>query len=218
MGSVPCLAVDIIAAIAAELSDIYGKKDRNDPDPRPRIWGCYKGANIWDTFASQTGKILDFSNANTTVDHYHRFKTDIDLMKDMGMDAYIFSISWSRKMNGTGEPNSEGLKYYNNLFIIYWKKVRIQPYVTLYHWDLPQMLEDRYEGWLNDHIVKDFEHYAFTYFKAFGDRVKYWITFNEPHNAAMQGYNSGTQAPGNIESMLLVEMGLKEMVALKVFL
>ncbi|KAL8127235.1 putative beta-glucosidase 41 isoform X1 [Apium graveolens] len=155
-----------------------------------------KGANIWDTFASRTGKILDFSNANTAVDHYHRFKTDIDLMKDMGMDAYRFSISWSRIFpNGTGEPNPDGLKYYNNL-LDYLLEKGIQPYVTLYHWDLPQMLEDRYEGWLSDHIVKDFEHYAFTCFKAFGDRVKYWITFNEPHNAAMQGYDSGTQAPG----------------------
>uniref|UniRef100_A0A161WRI5 Beta-glucosidase n=1 Tax=Daucus carota subsp. sativus TaxID=79200 RepID=A0A161WRI5_DAUCS len=155
-----------------------------------------KGVNIWDTFVSRTGKILDFSNANTAVDQYHRFKTDIDLMKDMGMDAYRFSISWSRIFpNGTGEPNPDGLKYYNSL-IDYLLEKGIQPYVTLYHWDLPQMLEDRYEGWLSDHVIKDFEHFAFTCFKAFGDRVKYWITFNEPYNAAMQGYDLGVQAPG----------------------
>ncbi|KAL1823408.1 hypothetical protein ACET3Z_010186 [Daucus carota] len=155
-----------------------------------------KGVNIWDTFVSRTGKILDFSNANTAVDQYHRFKTDIDLMKDMGMDAYRFSISWSRIFpNGTGEPNPDGLKYYNSL-IDYLLEKGIQPYVTLYHWDLPQMLEDRYEGWLSDHVIKDFEHFTFTCFKAFGDRVKYWITFNEPYNAAMQGYDLGVQAPG----------------------
>ncbi|XP_074359035.1 putative beta-glucosidase 41 isoform X1 [Apium graveolens] len=117
-------------------------------------------------------------------------------MKDMGMDAYRFSISWSRIFsNGTGERNPDGLKYYNKLLDSLLEK-GIQPYITLYHWDLPQMLKNRNEGWLSDHIVKDFEHYAFNCFKAFGDRVKYWITFNELYNTAMQGYDFGTQAPG----------------------
>ncbi|XP_021894780.1 putative beta-glucosidase 41 isoform X2 [Carica papaya] len=131
-----------------------------------------KGASIWDTFTRQPGRILDFSNADIAVDQYHRFKDDIELMKDMGMDAYRFSISWSRIFP------------------------RIEPYVTLYHWDLPQMLEDKYEGWLNKQIVIDFEHYAFTCFEAFGDRVKHWITFNEPHGFSIQGYDTGIQAPG----------------------
>ncbi|CAK9139766.1 unnamed protein product [Ilex paraguariensis] len=155
-----------------------------------------KGTSIWDTFSKQPGRILDFSNAKTAVDQYHRFKSDIDLMKDLGMDAYRFSISWSRIFpNGTGEPNHAGIEYYNNLIDDLLEK-GIQPYVTLYHWDLPQMLEDRYEGWLNDQIVKDFEHYAFICFKAFGDRVKYWLTFNEPHSIVLQGYDLGFQAPG----------------------
>ncbi|XP_015897708.2 putative beta-glucosidase 41 isoform X1 [Ziziphus jujuba] len=155
-----------------------------------------KGASIWDTFTKQPGKILDFSNADTAVDQYHRFKSDIDLMKDLGMDAYRFSISWSRIFpNGTGKPNAEGISYYNSLIDALLEK-GIRPFVTLYHWDLPQMLEDRYEGWLSRQIIKDFEHYAITCFKAFGDRVKNWITFNEPRGFSLQGYDIGIQAPG----------------------
>ncbi|XP_065862227.1 putative beta-glucosidase 41 [Euphorbia lathyris] len=155
-----------------------------------------KGGSIWDTFTRQPGKILDLSNADTAVDQYHRFQEDIDLMKNLGMDAYRFSISWSRIFpNGTGEPNQQGIDYYNNLIDALLDK-GMQPYVTLYHWDLPQMLEDKYEGWLNRQVVKDFEHYALTCFQAFGDRVKHWITFNEPHNFAIQGYDTGIQAPG----------------------
>ncbi|KAM6580396.1 hypothetical protein CsatA_004170 [Cannabis sativa] len=155
-----------------------------------------KGVSIWDTFTKQPGKILDFSNANTAVDQYHRFESDIGLMKDLGMDAYRFSISWSRIFpNGTGESNPEGISYYNSLIDALLEK-GIKPFVTLYHWDLPQMLEDRYEGWLNNQIVKDFEHYAVTCFDAFGDRVKHWITFNEPHGFSIQSYDLGIQAPG----------------------
>ncbi|AQK66374.1 Putative beta-glucosidase 41 [Zea mays] len=127
------------------------------------------------------------------------------------MDAYRFSISWSRifpsillffLLDGTGEPNEEGLNYYNSLINTLLDK-GIQPYVTLFHWDLPQALEDRYGGWLNSQIVyetklcrDDFVHYASTCFKEFGDRVKHWITFNEPHNFAIEGYDLGIQAPG----------------------
>ncbi|KAH0849406.1 hypothetical protein HID58_096431 [Brassica napus] len=121
-------------------------------------------------------------------DQYHRFHSDIDLMKDLGMDAYRFSISWTRIF-----PN--GLEYYNSLIDTLLAK-GIKPYVTLYHWDLPQALEDRYEGWLSRQVVDDFERYAFTCFKAFGDRVKYWITFNEPRGLTIQGYDTGIQAPG----------------------
>ncbi|XVE50471.1 hypothetical protein DITRI_Ditri01bG0164700 [Diplodiscus trichospermus] len=117
-------------------------------------------------------------------------------MKDLGMDAYRFSISWPRIFpNGTGEPNEEGICYYNRLINALIEK-GIQPFVTLYHWDLPQILEDKYEGWLSRQIVDDFEHYAFTCFQAFGDRVKHWITFNEPHGFSIQGYDTGIQAPG----------------------
>ncbi|CAN1339270.1 Putative beta-glucosidase 41 [Linum perenne] len=155
-----------------------------------------KGASIWDTFTRKPGRILDFSNADVAVDQYHRFQDDIGLMKDLGMDAYRFSISWPRIFpNGTGKLNPEGITYYNKLIDGLLEK-GIQPYVTLYHWDLPQMLQDRYGGWLSKKIIEDFEHYANTCFKAFGDRVKNWITFNEPHNFAIQSYDFGIQAPG----------------------
>ncbi|KAG6634530.1 hypothetical protein CIPAW_12G124900 [Carya illinoinensis] len=168
-----------------------------------------KGVSIWDTFARQPGRILDFSNPEMAVDQYHRFKSDIDLMRDLGMDAYRLSISWSRIFpNGTGEPNPEGINYYNG-FIDALLDKGIQPYATLYHWDLPQMLEDEYEGWLSTQIVKDFEYYAYTCFQAFGDRVQNWITFNEPRGYSIQGYDLGIQAPGRCSLLghLFCKMG-----------
>ncbi|KAK9152031.1 hypothetical protein Syun_010340 [Stephania yunnanensis] len=155
-----------------------------------------RGASIWDTFSRRPGRIIDFSNADRAVDQYHRFKTDVDLMKGMGMDAYRFSISWSRIFpNGTGEPNQEGISYYNSLIDALLEQ-GIQPFATLYHWDLPQALEDKYNGWLSKQSIVDFEHYAYTCFEAFGNRVKNWITFNEPHGFSIQGYDTGIQAPG----------------------
>ncbi|KAI3928249.1 hypothetical protein MKW98_023850 [Papaver atlanticum] len=169
-----------------------------------------KGASIWDTFTKRRpGRIMDFSNGDIAVDQYHRFKDDVNLMKDLGVDAYRFSISWSRIFpNGTGEPNPEGIDYYNNLIDALLVK-GIKPYVTLYHWDLPQALEDRYDGWLSNRIIEDFNRYAYTCFEAFGDRVQYWITFNEPHGFALQGYDSGLQAPGrcSILGRLLCKKG-----------
>ncbi|OAY70162.1 Beta-glucosidase 25, partial [Ananas comosus] len=144
-----------------------------------------RGASIWDTFARRPGRIFDFSNADVAVDQYHRYKTDVELMKDMGMDAYRFSISWPRIFpNGTGEPNPEGIQHYNSVINTLLEK-GIQPYVTLYHWDLPQALQDRYGGWLNKQII-----------------VKHWITFNEPHGLSIQGYDNGVQAPGSALSYL----------------
>ncbi|XP_051125356.1 putative beta-glucosidase 41 [Andrographis paniculata] len=157
----------------------------------------HRGQSIWDTFVKQpVGRILDLSNADTAVDQYHRFKSDIDLMKDLGMDAYRFSISWPRILpNGTGEPNPQGIQYYNNLIDSLLLK-GIQPYATLYHWDLPQALQDKYGGFLSTQIVNDFVEYADICFEAFGDRVKHWMTFNEPHGIALQGFDTGIQAPG----------------------
>nr|BAO04176.1 hypothetical protein [Delphinium grandiflorum] len=155
-----------------------------------------RGPTVWDTFAHKFGKIADFSNADVAVDQYHLYAEDIQLMKDMGMDAYRFSIAWSRIFpNGTGEINQAGVDYYNNLINALLAK-GIEPYVTLYHWDLPQALEDRYTGWLNPQIIKDYAVFADTCFQKFGDRVKHWMTFNEPHTFSIQGYDVGLQAPG----------------------
>ncbi|OEL36366.1 Beta-glucosidase 34 [Dichanthelium oligosanthes] len=154
------------------------------------------------TSYSCAGKITDFSNADVAVDQYHRFEEDIQLMADMGMDAYRFSIAWPRIFpNGTGEVNQAGIDHYNNLINALLTK-GIEPYVTLYHWDLPQALEDKYTGWLDRQIINDYATYAETCFKAFGDRVKHWITFNEPHTVTVQGYDSGLHAPGRCSVLL----------------
>ncbi|KAL6842246.1 hypothetical protein ACP4OV_027894 [Aristida adscensionis] len=161
-----------------------------------------RGQTIWDKFAHTFGKINDFSNADVAVDHYHRYEEDIQLMADMGMDAYRFSIAWSRIFpNGSGEVNQAGIDHYNNVINALIAK-GIEPYVTLYHWDLPQALEDKYTGWLNRQIINDYAVYAETCFKAFGDRVKHWITFNEPHTVTVQGYDSGLHAPGRCSVLL----------------
>ncbi|KAL6537845.1 Beta-glucosidase 6 [Orobanche minor] len=161
-----------------------------------------RGQTIWDTFAHSFGKVLDFSNADVANNQYHLYSEDVQLMKDMGMDAYRFSISWSRIYpNGTGEINQAGIDHYNNLINALLSQ-GIEPYVTLYHWDLPQNLEDKYTGWLSPQSIRDFAAYAETCFKEFGDRVKYWITFNEPHTVAVQGYDVGLQAPGRCSILL----------------
>ncbi|XP_020244353.1 beta-glucosidase 6 [Asparagus officinalis] len=161
-----------------------------------------RGPTVWDTFAHTFGKVIDLSNADVAVDQYHRFQDDIQLMKDMGMDAYRFSIAWSRIFpNGTGQVNQAGIDHYNKLINALLAK-GIEPYVTLYHWDHPQSLQDRYNGWAHRQIIKDYSVYAETCFKEFGDRVKHWITFNEPHTFAIQGYDVGLQAPGRCSILL----------------
>ncbi|KAE8683030.1 putative beta-glucosidase 41 [Hibiscus syriacus] len=157
-----------------------------------------RGQTIWDTFSHSTGIILDRSNADVAVDQYHRYIEDIQLMKDMGMDAYRFSIA-CRSFSMEEMKNGEN----GNSFVILGtdgsgeiNQAGTEPYVTLYHWDLPQALEDKYLGWLDRQIIKDFALYAETCFEKFGDRVKHWITFNEPHSFSIQGYYTGFEAPG----------------------
>ncbi|KAH9317623.1 hypothetical protein KI387_019392, partial [Taxus chinensis] len=155
-----------------------------------------RGPSIWDTFSHTSGKIADNSTGDVANDQYHRYKEDVKLLADWGVDSYRFSISWSRILpKGRGMVNKKGVAYYNNL-IDELLKYGIQPFVTLYHWDLPQSLQDEYEGFLSDKILKDFTAYADTCFEAFGDRVKKWVTMNEPYSVSFFGYNTGTQAPG----------------------
>ncbi|KAF8769384.1 hypothetical protein HU200_006611 [Digitaria exilis] len=158
-----------------------------------------RGPSIWDTFTHQhPDKIADRSNGDVAVDSYHRYKEDVRIMKDMGMDAYRFSISWTRILpNGSlnGGINREGVRYYNDLIDELLLK-GVQPFVTLFHWDSPQALEDKYGGFLSPSIINDYKDYAEVCFKEFGDRVKHWITFNEPVSFCSLGYSSGTFAPG----------------------
>ncbi|KAF9664890.1 hypothetical protein SADUNF_Sadunf16G0065000 [Salix dunnii] len=160
-----------------------------------------RGPAIWDTFTEEhTERISDHSNGNVAVDFYHRYKEDVQRMKDMGMDAFRFSISWSRVLpHGrlTAGVNEEGIKFYNDLIDDLLEN-GLQPYVTLFHWDTPQALEDKYGGFLSPNIVNDFRDFVDLCFKNFGDRVKKWITLNEPWMFSVQGYDLGTMAPGRI--------------------
>ncbi|GAY61377.1 hypothetical protein CUMW_209510 [Citrus unshiu] len=143
-------------------------------------------------------------NGDIACDEYHKYKEDVKLMAKTGLDAYRFSISWSRLIpNGRGPVNPKGLQYYNNLInelISY----GIQPHVTLHHSDLPQALEDEYGGWINRMIVyisqKDFTAYADVCFREFGDRVSYWTTVNEPNGFVMIGYDFGIGPPKRCSS------------------
>eukprot|EP01018_Ginkgo_biloba_P003222 Gb_06862 [translate_table: standard] len=156
-----------------------------------------RGPSIWDTFSHTPGKIWDGSNGDLGVDQYHRYKEDVKFMKDMGVDAYRFSISWSRIFpKGKGEMNEEGVAYYNNL-INELINNGIKAYATLFHWDTPQSLEDEYGGFLSPSIVGDFAAYAEACFLLFGDRVKHWITLNEPYMICMLGYDCRIHAPGH---------------------
>ncbi|KAH6794121.1 beta glucosidase 42 [Perilla frutescens var. hirtella] len=159
-----------------------------------------RGPSIWDAFCHAPGNIRDGSNADVSVDQYHRYKEDIELIARLGFRAYRFSISWSRIFpDGLGTKiNLEGIRHYNNVINALIDK-DIEPYVTLYHWDLPLNLQDSMGGWLNEQIVKNFAIYAEACFSSFGDRVKNWITINEPLQTAVNGYCTGFYAPGRRE-------------------
>ncbi|XP_020235694.1 beta-glucosidase 11 [Cajanus cajan] len=151
--------------------------------------------SIWDTFAHNGNGNRYEGNGDVACDQYHKYKEDVQLMANMGLDVYRFSISWSRLIpDGRGQVNSKGLQYYNNL-INELISHGIQPHVTLYHWDLPQTLDDKYGGWVSRRIVKDFTAYADVCFREFGDRVKYWTTVNEANACALGGYEQGSLPP-----------------------
>ncbi|XP_020259696.1 beta-glucosidase 18-like [Asparagus officinalis] len=157
-----------------------------------------KGLSNWDVFSHLPGKIHDGSNGDVADDHYHRYLDDIELMHSLGVNSYRFSLSWSRILprGRFGEVNPVGIEFYNNLIDALLVK-GIQPFVTLSHFDIPQELEDRYGAWLSPQLQEDFGHYAEVCFKAFGDRVKFWTTFNEPNFMVKFGYSVGTYPPGH---------------------
>lgn len=154
-----------------------------------------KGESIWDRFAHTPGKILDGMSGDVACDHYHRYHEDITLMKELGVDAYRFSIAWSRIFpEGRGRVNEKGIDFYRKL-IEKLKSVGIRPVVTLYHWDLPQALQDE-GGWENEATVQAFADYARLLFRTFRDDVDIWITHNEPWVVAFIGNYEGRHAPG----------------------
>ncbi|KAK3440568.1 hypothetical protein EUGRSUZ_B00859 [Eucalyptus grandis] len=155
-----------------------------------------RGPSIWDVFVKIPGIVAGNATGEVSVDQYHRYKEDVDLMAKLNFDAYRFSISWSRIFpDGTGKVNWKGVAYYNRL-IDYLLSKGITPYANLYHYDLPEALEKKYQGLLSPNVVKDFADYADFCFKTFGDRVKNWMTFNEPRVVAALGYDNGFFAPG----------------------
>ncbi|KAF8999138.1 beta-glucosidase 1A [Cyathus striatus] len=163
--------------------------------------------SIWDMFTHPTPPkktIADGSSGDVATDSYNRWREDVALLREYGAKAYRFSVSWSRIIDFSGpkpaagerDPvNEEGIKFYRGLLeelVV----LGITPAITLYHWDLPQALHDRYEGWLSKDIIGDFVHYSKVCFDAFGDIVKHWITINEPWCVTTLGYGYGVFAPG----------------------
>lgn len=168
-----------------------------------QVEGAYdvdgKGPSIWDTFCHTPGRIVDKSTNEDAVRSYDFFEEDVQLLKKLGVNAYRFSLSWSRiiPLGGAEDPiNEPGIQYYSNL-IDELLANNITPFVTLFHWDPPQSLEDRYGGLLNqERYIPDFVRYARLCFERLGDRVKHWITYNEPGVYTLAGYAAGVHAPG----------------------
>ncbi|TGY65734.1 glycoside hydrolase family 1 protein [Dubosiella muris] len=157
-----------------------------------------KGRSVWDEFVRIPGKTFKATTGDKAVDHYHRMEEDVRLMKEMGLKTYRFSIAWTRIFpDGNGEVNEEGVAFYNRL-IDELINNDITPMITVYHWDLPQALENEYGGWESRHIVDDFVHYAKTLFERFGDRVKHWIVLNEQNVFTAHGWLMATHPPGKV--------------------
>ncbi|WP_407666882.1 GH1 family beta-glucosidase [Nakamurella alba] len=157
-----------------------------------------RGPSIWDTFSHTPGKVLGGDTGDVADDHYHRWAEDIGHIKDLGLKAYRFSIAWPRvQPGGRGEFNAEGIAFYSTL-VDALLAAGIEPVVTLYHWDLPQELEDE-GGWTNRQTAYLFAEYARRMAQELGDRISVWTTLNEPWCAAYLGYASGVHAPGRTD-------------------
>jgi beta-glucosidase len=177
--------------------------------PRDFLWGAAtasyqiegavhedgRGESIWDRFSHTPGKVRDGDTGDVACDHYHRWRDDIALMKELGLGAYRFSVAWPRIVpDGSGQVNPAGLDWYERL-VDGLLAAGIQPWATLYHWDLPQALQDR-GGWAAPECVDAFVRYADVVARRLGDRVAGWITHNEPWVAAFVGHYQGRHAPG----------------------
>ncbi|MFC0181818.1 beta-glucosidase [Pseudarcicella hirudinis] len=156
-----------------------------------------KGESIWDRFSHKKGKIKSGQNADIACDFYNRYEEDIEILKSLNFNVFRFSFSWSRILpDGTGKINREGLNFYHKV-IDKCLEEGIQPWVTLYHWDLPQALEDK-GGWTNRDILLWFSEYCNLVTKEFGSKVKHWMVLNEPMGFTGLGYMTGQHAPGRL--------------------
>ncbi|MCS7162723.1 MAG: GH1 family beta-glucosidase [Bacteroidia bacterium] len=155
-----------------------------------------KGPSIWDAFVRRPGKIYRRQTGDVACDFYHRYLEDIQLMRMLHIPAFRFSISWPRILpEGRGSPNPAGIRFYHQV-IDACLAAGIEPWVTLYHWDLPLALEEAYGGWLNRRIVEDFLNYTRLCAQEYGNKVKYWMILNEPLAFTAAGYLFGIHAPG----------------------
>src|SRR6266545_2067100 len=162
-----------------------------------------RGPSIWDTFSHTTGRVHNNDNGDRAADHYHRYREDVQLMAELGLRAYRFSVAWPRvQPHGRGPANQRGLDFYRRL-VDRLLEVGIEPWLTLYHWDLPQALEDA-GGWAARDTAERFADYARLVYQALHDRVRYWTTHNEPFCAAFVGYGSGRHAPGRRDGALAI--------------
>lgn len=177
------LTKDFIYGVATASFQIEGGADNRLP--------C-----IWDTFCNTPNKVIDGSNGLIACDHFNLWQQDIALIESLGVDAYRLSISWPRVITKSGELNPEGVNYYLTILDAL-KAKNIKAFVTLYHWDLPQHLEDE-GGWLNRETAYKFRDYADLISQAFGDRVYSYATLNEPFCSSFLGYEIGVHAPGKV--------------------
>ena len=154
-----------------------------------------RGASIWDVFCRTPGKVENGENGDIACDHYHRYPEDVALLRKLGVDAYRFSVAWPRIFpNGRGKINSAGLDFYQRL-VDELLKNQIEPWLCLYHWDLPQALQDE-GGWTNRDIASWFTDYAIAVAERLGDRVRHWVMLNEPMVISFLGHFLGVHAPG----------------------
>lgn len=165
-----------------------------------------KGPSIWDTFSHTPGKIITGETGDVACDHYHRYQQDVALMQSLGLKAYRFSVSWPRVLpTGRGQINQAGLDFYDRL-VDTLLAANITPFLTLYHWDLPQALQDQ-GGWQNRDICVAFADYAQVVAARLGDRVEHWMTHNEPMVTITAGYGYGMHAPGIRNPEVMAQVG-----------
>lgn len=154
-----------------------------------------KGVSVWDEFVRIPGKTYQGTNGDLAVDHYHRYKEDVALMKEQGLKAYRFSVAWTRIFpQGKGEINQAGLQFYIDL-VDELLRNDIEPVLTLYHWDLPQALQEEYLGWESRQIIEDFTNYASVLFETFKGKVRYWVSLNEQNIFITHGYLMAIHPP-----------------------
>ncbi|HPL71850.1 MAG TPA: family 1 glycosylhydrolase, partial [Rectinema sp.] len=182
---------------------------REDGFPQDFVWGCStscyqiegaakedgKGPSIWDTFSHTPDKIAGGHTGDIACDSYHRWREDIALLRELNAGAYRFSVSWTRiQPEGKGATNQRGLDYYSRLVDELYE-AGVEPWIELFHWDLPQALEEA-GGWRNRDTAMRFQDYAAIMYAHIGDRVRHWTSMNEPWCAAFLGHLTGEHAPG----------------------